>query len=65
MQQYYLEEGQSYWRQKDDHGFPTSGKMIASPDDLDARYSSKWPKTSEAVTKCHIDWQFHDLAIGI
>jgi transposase len=22
VQQYYLEEGQSYWRKKDDHGFP-------------------------------------------
>ena len=42
VQQYYLEDGQSYWRQKDDYGFPTSGKMIASPDDLDARYSSKY-----------------------
>lgn len=42
VQQYYLEEGQSYWRKKDGHGFPTSGKMIASLDDLDARYSSKY-----------------------
>jgi transposase len=42
VQQYYLEEGQSYWRNKDEHGFPTSGTMIASPDDLDARYSSKY-----------------------
>jgi len=42
VQQYYLEEGQSYWRKKDDQGFPTSGTMIASPDDLDARYSSKY-----------------------
>ena len=23
VQQYYLEEGQSYWRKKDDQGFPT------------------------------------------
>jgi hypothetical protein len=42
VQQYYLENGQSYWRKKDDQGFPTSGTMIASPDDLDARYSSKY-----------------------
>ena len=42
VQQYYLEEGQSYWRKKDDQGFPTSGTMIASPDDMDARYSSKY-----------------------
>jgi transposase len=42
VQQYYLEGGQSYWRKKDDQGFPTSGTMIASPDDLDARYSSKY-----------------------
>ena len=42
VQQYYLENGQSYWRKKDDQGFPPSGTMIASPDDLDARYSSKY-----------------------
>ena len=42
VQQYYLEDGQSYWRKKDDQGFPTSGTMIASPDDLDARYGSKY-----------------------
>jgi transposase len=42
VQQYYLEKGQSYWRKKDEQGFPTSGTMIASPDDLDARYSSKY-----------------------
>jgi transposase len=42
VQQYYLEDGLSYWRKKDDQGFPTSGTMIASPDDLDARYSSKY-----------------------
>jgi transposase len=42
VQQYYLVEGQSYWRKKDEQGFPTSGAMIASPDDLDARYSSKY-----------------------
>lgn len=41
VQQYYLEDGQSYWRKKDEQGFPTSSTMIASPDDLDARYSSK------------------------
>ena len=41
VQQYYLEDGHSHWRKKDEQGFPTSGKMIASPDDLDARYSSK------------------------
>ena len=42
VQQYYLEDGQSYWRTKDVQGFPTSGTMIASPDDVDARYSSKY-----------------------
>ena len=42
VQQYYLEEGQSYWRKRDEQGFPPSGTMIASPDDLDARYSSKY-----------------------
>jgi transposase len=42
VQQYYLEKGQTYWRKKDDQGFPTSGTMIASPDDLDARYGSKY-----------------------
>lgn len=42
VQQYYLEDGRSYWRKKGDQGFPPSGKMIASPDDLDARYSSKY-----------------------
>jgi len=42
VQQYYLEGGRSYWRKKGDQGFPPSGKMIASPDDLDARYSAKY-----------------------
>lgn len=42
VQQYYLEDGHSHWRKKDGQGFPTSGKMISSPDDLDARYSSKY-----------------------
>lgn len=30
VQQYYLEKGQSYWRKKDEQGFPTSGTMIDS-----------------------------------
>lgn len=42
VQQYYWADGQSDWRHKDEHGFPPSGTMIASPDDLDARYSSKY-----------------------
>ena len=42
VQQYYLQDEKTYWRKKDEHGFPTSGQMIASPDDLDARYSSKY-----------------------
>jgi transposase len=41
VQQYYLEESQSYWRKRNEQGFPPFGTMIASPDDLDARYSSK------------------------
>jgi transposase len=42
VQQYYWAGGQSDWRHQDEHGFPPSGTMIASPDDLDARYSSKY-----------------------
>lgn len=53
VQQYYLEDDQSHWRKRDDYGFPASGKMIASPDDLDARYSSKYG-TSWIGYKLHL-----------
>jgi transposase len=53
VQQYYLAEGQSYWRKKDEQGFPISGAVIASPDDLDARYSSK----------CGVGWTGYKLHV--
>lgn len=40
-QQYYVEADDIQWREKKSHGFPPARKMIASPDDQDARYGSK------------------------
>ncbi len=41
IQQYYWCEGKVYWRTKEKWGQPPAGKMIASPDDLDAHYAVK------------------------
>jgi transposase len=41
VQQYYLEEGQVKWRTKEQYGQPPARRMIASPNDLDARYGCK------------------------
>jgi transposase len=41
LQQYYIEAEDVQWREKKTHGFPPARKMIASPDDQDARYGSK------------------------
>lgn len=41
LQQYYIEADDVQWREKKAHGFPPARKMIASPDDQDARYGSK------------------------
>jgi transposase len=41
IQQYYWCEGKVYWRTKEKWGQPPAGKMIASPDDRDARYCVK------------------------
>lgn len=41
MQQYYLEDDKVHWRSKKKWGVPPARKMIASPDELDARYGSK------------------------
>lgn len=41
IQQYYWCEGKVYWRTKEKWGQPPAGKMIASPDDLEARYCVK------------------------
>lgn len=41
LQQYYIEAEDVQWREKKSHGFPPARKMIASPDDQDARYGSK------------------------
>ena len=41
VQQYYLCDDEVYWRTKKKWGQPSSGGMIASPDDLEARYCVK------------------------
>lgn len=41
VQQYYWVDGKVYWRTKDKWGQPPAGKMIGSPDDLEARYCVK------------------------
>lgn len=45
VQQYYREEDQVHWRTKEQLGLPPAHLMIASPDDLDARYGSKGDRT--------------------
>jgi len=41
IQQYYWCEGKVYWRTKEKWGQPPAGKMIASPDDMEAHYAVK------------------------
>jgi transposase len=41
VQQYYVEGKEVHWRTKKEWGQPPSRKMIASPDEPDARYGSK------------------------
>lgn len=41
VQQYYLEGEEVHWRTKKKWGQPPSSKMIASPDEPDARYGAK------------------------
>ncbi len=45
VQQYYVSDDKVYWREKDQHGTPSSQIMIASPDETDARYGSKGSRT--------------------
>ena len=41
VQQFYLEEGRIYWRTKQSLGLPPAHRMIASPNDLEARFAVK------------------------
>jgi transposase len=41
VQQFYWVDGKVYWRTKDQWGQPPAGKMIGSPDDLEAKYCVK------------------------
>lgn len=41
VQQYYQVDNEIQWRTKKQQGLPPSRKMIASPDELEARYGSK------------------------
>jgi len=41
VQQFYREDDKVYWRTKEKWGQPPAGKMIGSPDDLEARYCVK------------------------
>jgi transposase len=45
IQQYYISDDKTYWREKDQYGTPSSQTMIASPDELEARYGSKDSRT--------------------
>ena len=45
VQQYYCHADEIEWRTKKRHGVPPSSKMIASPDDVEARYSHKRDKS--------------------
>ena len=45
VQQYYQTEEEIVWREKKGHGLPPSRKMIASPDEPDARYATKGSKS--------------------
>ena len=45
IQQYYVSGDKIYWREKDQYGTPSSQTIIASPDDLEARYGSKDSRT--------------------
>lgn len=53
IQQYYWCEGKVYWRTKEKWGQPPAGKMIASPDDQEARYCVK-RKTEWTGYKVHL-----------
>lgn len=52
IQQYYVEYGNVRWRIKGN--LPSSAKMISSPHDTDARYSSKKHTTSWVGYKIHL-----------
>jgi transposase len=52
VQQFYWVDGKVYWRTKDTWGQPPAGKMISSPDDMDARYCVK-RSTEWTVYKVH------------
>lgn len=41
LQQFYHDGEKPVWRRSKEHGRPSARKMIASPDDLDARYAKK------------------------
>ena len=41
IQQFYWVDGKVHWRTKEKWGQPPAGKMIGSPDDLEARYCVK------------------------
>lgn len=41
IQQFYWCDGEVHWRRKKKWGQPPAGKMLASPEDLEARYSVK------------------------
>lgn len=45
VQQYYQSGDKMEWRNKKEQGFPPARKMIASPDEVEARYGSKGSQT--------------------
>jgi transposase len=61
VQQFYWVDDKVYWRTKDKWGQPPAGKMIGSPDDLEARYcvkrSTEWTGYKVHFTEtCQADY---------
>lgn len=61
VQQFYWVDGKVYWRTKDKRGQPPAGKMIGSPDDLEARYcvkrSTEWTGYKVHFTEtCQVEY---------
>jgi transposase len=52
-QQFYQDEETITWREKQVHGLPPSSEMVASPDELEARYAKKG-STSWTGYKVHL-----------
>lgn len=61
VQQYYQTEEEVVWRERKSQGLPPASKMIASPDEPDARYAAKG-STSWTGYKVHLTETCDDQA---